>query len=259
MMTQPEQVNIMTKSFSKIIFEHPLSEKIRVWLRVEFLLKQLHSNKTFSHDNALLFFHTLSELLEIVERNDIRSDLLKELESQKQKLNIWLNVEGVDTFLLNSLLQRLTVLSSELNNNPRLGLDLKEDKFLSSIRQRLMIPGGCCSFDLPSLYLWLHLPQTERNAKAMQWINGFSSLYDTLTICMQLIRQAGIFKPFECTTNFYQDNKEEAELLRIRVPHHARIYPQVSGHKSRYAIRFITFESGSKDKLSNVEFELACC
>lgn len=249
----------MTESLPKIIFEHPLTEKMRVWLRVEFLLKQLYSNKIFNHDNALLFFHTLSELLEIVERNDIRSDLLKELESQKQKLTIWLNVEGVDTSLLSSLLERLTVLSSELNANSRLGLDLKEDRFLSSIRQRLMIPGGCCSFDLPSLYLWLHLPQKERDAKAMHWINRFSSLHDTLTICMQLIRQAGIFKPFECANNFHQDNKEEAELLRIRVCHNARIYPQVSGHKSRYAIRFVPFEAASKEKSTNVEFELACC
>lgn len=249
----------MTRSLPKIIFEHPLSEKMRVWLRIEFLLKQLHSNKIFTHDNALLFFHTLSELLEIVERNDIRSDLLKELESQKQKLTIWLNVEGVDTPLLSSLLERLSTLSGELNTNPRLGLDLKEDKFLSSIRQRLMIPGGCCSFDLPSLYFWLHLPQSERDTKATQWVSRFSSLHGTLTICMQLIRQAGEFKPFECTTNFYQDNKEEAELLRIRVAHHARIYPQVSGHKSRYAIRFVPFESDASNAANNVEFELACC
>lgn len=249
----------MTKCLPSIIFEHPLTEKMRVWLRVEFLLKQLYSNKIFNHDNALLFFHTLSELLEIVERNDIRSDLLKELELQKQKLLVWLNVEGVDTSLLTSLLERLTLLSRTLTHNSRLGLDLKEDRFLSSIRQRLTIPGGCCSFDLPSLYLWLHLPQKERDVKAMGWINQFSSLHDMLTICMQLIRQGGIFKPFECINNFYQENKEDAELLRIRICNDTRIYPQVSGHKSRYAIRFIQFETTSQEKSMPIAFELACC
>lgn len=252
----------MTDSLPKIIFEHPLNEKMRTWLRIEFLIKQLYANKTFDQANALLFFHSLSELLEIIERSDIRADLLKELESQKQKLKVWLNVDGVDVALLTSILERLSALSVQLNTNPRIGQDLKEDRFISSIRQRLMIPGGCCSFDLPSFHLWLHLPQAERDTQVINWISHFSSLNDTLTICMQLIRQSGVFKSFQCNSNFYQDNNEQAELVRIRVPLINRVYPQVSGHKSRYTIRFLPFEANSDTNCTDknaFEFELACC
>ncbi|QIQ21834.1 cell division protein ZapD [Zophobihabitans entericus] len=249
----------MSDSLPKIIFEHPLSEKMRTWLRIEFLIKQIYTNKIFNQDNALLFFHTLSELLEIVERSDVRSDLLKELEIQKQKLAVWSNVDGVDVALLHSLLDKLSALSIQLNTNPRLGQELKEDRFLSSIRQRLMIPGGCCSFDLPSFYLWLHLPQSERDTQVLNWISCFSSLHDALAICMQLIRQTSIFKPYQCNSNFYQDNNEEAELLRIRVPLEPRVFPQVSGAKSRYAIRFLPFKTGEQEQRCAFQFELACC
>ncbi|MCO6523479.1 MAG: cell division protein ZapD [Candidatus Schmidhempelia sp.] len=249
----------MTQSESKIIFEHPLNEKMRTWLRIEFLFKQLHPHKVFNNDNALLFFRSLSELLEITERNDIRADLLKELEQQKQKLQCWLNVEGVNTALLSSILERLSALAHELNTHPCIGQELKDNKFISSIRQRLAIPGGCCCFDLPSLHFWLHLSQVERNIQMENWISCFSSLHDTLTTCMQLIRQSSVFKPYACINNFYHDKSNQAELLRIRIASSYRIYPQVSGHQSRYAIRFFPFNLDTPHEDRNVEFELACC
>lgn len=249
----------MTESMAKIVFEHPLNEKMRIWLRIEFLLKQIDQNKMFDQNNALLFFHSLGELLEITERNDIRGELIKELDVQKQKLTSWIGVQGVDSTLLRSLLDRLSQLSVELNTNPRIGLDLKEDKFISSIRQRLMIPGGCCSFDLPLFHLWLSLPQAERDGQVQRWISHFSSVHDTLTLCMQLIRQLGTFRRLECLNHFYQDNSEDAELLRIRIPQALRIYPQVSGHKSRYAVRFLPLETNPNHRDTQFEFELACC
>ncbi|WP_392565657.1 cell division protein ZapD [Utexia brackfieldae] len=249
----------MTEPVAKIVFEHPLNEKMRIWLRIEFLLKQIYKHKIFDQHNALLFFHSLGELLEIIERNDIRGELLKELDIQKQKLTAWVHVDGVDTALLRSLLDRLSSLSVELNTNPRIGLALKEDKFISSIRQRLMIPGGCCSFDLPLFHLWLSLPQAERDTQVMNWIGHISSVNDILTICIQLIRQLGLFRQCQCLNNFYQNNNEDAELLRIRIPQMLRIYPQVSGHKSRYAVRFLSLENSHKNQHDNFEFELACC
>jgi cell division protein ZapD len=35
---------------------------------------------------------------------------------------------------------------------------LREDRLIGLVRQRLSIPGGCCSFDLPTLHMWLHMP-----------------------------------------------------------------------------------------------------
>jgi len=37
------------------------------------------------------------------------------------------------------------------------------------------------------------------------------------------------------------------------------VYPQVSGHMSRYSIRFIPLEASENTHTEAIEFELACC
>lgn len=251
----------MDNAKTMVIFEHPLNEKMRIWLRLEFLIKQLLHNKNFEANNALFFFHLLDELLEIIERNDIRSDLLKNIEEQKQKLSIWLDVPGVDKPLLDDLLIKLNTFIHELNFNPKLGQDLKDDRFISTIRKRITIPGGCCSFDLPFFHLWLQQPQTIREEQIDQWLQSLSTLFQTISLCMQLIRQSSHFEQLSCTNHFYQNSQDDISLLRIKVPLDKKLYPQVSGNNNRYAIRFLPLEPimNNNDQEVLVEFELACC
>ena len=71
-----------------ILFEHPLNEKMRTWLRIEFLTEQLNANLPIrDHASALHFFRNVGDLLDVFERGDIRTELLKELERQQRKLN----------------------------------------------------------------------------------------------------------------------------------------------------------------------------
>ena len=87
----------MTDVATTVLFEHPLNEKMRTWLRIEFLLQQMHSNSQLTDiASALLFLRTVSDLLDVLERGEVRTDLLKELERQQQKLSQWTDVPGVD-------------------------------------------------------------------------------------------------------------------------------------------------------------------
>lgn len=243
----------------KIIFEHPLNEKMRTWLRVEFLLKQLQTHSQCDENNALLFFHALSELLEIIERNDVKGDLIKEIESQKQKLSVWKKVDGVDQGLLDDLLLKFNLILTNFNAISRLGQPLKDDRFITTIRQRLMIPGGCCSFDLPSFYLWLNISQQKRDKQIQDWLSNLTILSDALTTCMTLIRESGEFNQFSYTSNFFQETSGDVNLIRIRIGLDKDVYPQVSGYTSRYSIRFLPLDANSTIKLDSIEFELACC
>ncbi|OCG22133.1 cell division protein ZapD [Gilliamella sp. App4-10] len=244
---------------NNIIFEHPLNEKMRTWLRVEFLLNQLNTYCHFDQNNALVFFHALSELLEIIERNDVKGDLIKEFELQKQKLILWLNFDGVDHDLLNDLIRQFDNFVAQFNAIARIGQPLKDDRFISTIRQRLMIPGGCCSFDLPSFHLWLKISQERRDTQVKSWLQHLSILDKSLTCYMQLIRQMGEFKPFICTNNFFQETNGEVNLIRIRVSLDKNVYPQVSGYMSRYSIRFLPLDACDNVNIDDIEFELACC
>lgn len=80
-----------------VLFEHPLNEKMRTWLRIEFLIQQMAFHPQIaSHADALHFFRNAGDLLDVLERGEVRTDLVKELERQQRKLQSWAEVPGVD-------------------------------------------------------------------------------------------------------------------------------------------------------------------
>jgi cell division protein ZapD len=243
-----------------VLFEHPLNEKMRTWLRVEYLIDQLHETVPVSGSvSALGVFRILSDLLDIFERGDMRTELLKELERQQQKLRAWLDVPGIDELRVNDLRQQLKQYSSELMAVPRMGQLLREDRLVALVRQRLSIPGGCCSFDLPSLHIWLHQDQAVRDVQVNGWLESLNPLRNSLTMILDLVRQSGVFRHQTSLNGFYQDNAEGSDLLRLQLTLEDALYPQVSGHKSRYAIRFLPLDSERGEVPARLNFELACC
>lgn len=243
-----------------ILFEHPLNEKMRTWLRVEFLLQQLSVHLPLSdHADALHFFRNVGDLLDVFERGDTRTELLKELERQQRKLQAWSDVPGVDLSRIEAVRQQLRASGAVLMSAPRIGQQLREDRLIGLVRQRLSIPGGCCSFDLPTLHMWLHLPQEQRDAQIAVWLDSLTPLTQTLTLILDLIRNAAPFRRQTSLNGFYQDNGDDADLLRLQLSLEDQLYPQISGHKSRFAIRFMPLDSEHGVVPERLDFELACC
>ncbi len=193
------------------------------------------------------------------ERGEVRSELLKELDRQQRKLQAWEEVPGVDRDRIDSLRQQLKLCASVLMSAPRIGQLLREDRLIALVRQRLSIPGGCCSFDLPTLHIWLHLPQSQRDAQVEIWLRSLDPLLQALSLILDLIRNSAQFRNQTSLNGFYQDNAEGADLLRLRLPLVDELYPQVSGHKSRFAIRFLPLDSENGLVPERLDFELACC
>ncbi|MXP56503.1 cell division protein ZapD [Pantoea sp. Mhis] len=243
-----------------VLFEHPLNEKMRTWLRVEFLMKQLYEIVPVRNVVSVLsIFRILSDLLDIFERGDLRSDLLKELERQQQKLYCWINVPGVDKKLVHQLQERLKQQSNELINVVRIGQQLREERLISLVRHRLNIPGGCCSFDLPNLHIWLHQEESLRDVQIKSWLASLNPVYNSLSTILELIRQSGMFRQQTSLNGFYQNNAEGSDLLRLQLTLEDALYPQVSGHKNRYAIRFLPIDTEVGEIPTHLDFVLACC
>ena len=141
---------------SEAVFEFPLKEKVRNYLRVEQLLGQLKSTaKSDSVPLQMVFFEQLFELLDLIERLDLRSDMSKDLDAHEKNLVYWSQHPKIDSAALDQALKTIVNLKQKLKTDRRFGSALKEDKLLSAIRQRFAIPGGSCSFDLPNLHLSL--------------------------------------------------------------------------------------------------------
>ena len=110
----------------------------------------------------LVFFEQLFELLDLIERLDLRSDLTKDLEAHEKNLVYWSKHPKIDSTALDQALKTVLRLKEKLKTDRRFGSALKDDKLLSAIRQRFAIPGGACSFDLPNLHFWLQQPLEQR-------------------------------------------------------------------------------------------------
>ncbi|MGL5952970.1 Protein of uncharacterised function (DUF1342) [Providencia rustigianii] len=243
-----------------VTYEYPMNEKIRSWLRLETLLLQIYEQSNItSYASGIAFFRSVSELIEILDRGEVRTDLIKELEKYKTKLLNWAESPNVDKQLLTSLTDDLSNKLSILTLAPRFGHLLRTDKIISMVRQRLSIPGGCCNFDLPTLQLWLHIPQTERSDEIKMWLTSIDPLHEALQTVLSLIRQNGHFEDRQSHNGFYQGNVEGKELLRIKLSPDDLLYPQISGHKNRFALRFLHIDSENGILPEVINFQLACC
>lgn len=186
-----------------VLFEHPLNEKMRTWLRIEFLIQQMAFHPMIAtHADALHFFRNAGDLLDVLERGEVRTDLVKELERQQRKLQSWAEVPGVDQERINELRQQLKQSSSTLMAAPRIGQFLREDRLIALVRQRLSIPGGCCSFDLPTLHIWLHMPQAHRDEQVASWLASLDPLIQSLNLILDLIRNSALFRKQTASTAF---------------------------------------------------------
>lgn len=240
-------------------FEHPLTEKVRIYLRVEFLLKQLHNSANFETSQSyLIFFRSLFDLMEIFEQIQMKSEIGKDLDKQKLAYKHWIGVSGVDQNKLNTILTDIDTCFKQVMSSERFGVSLKENRFLNSIRQRFNLPGGTCSFDLPALHYWVHLPLEKRLTDAKAWTDTLEPVRMALNLLLRLIRETAQLKPKIARNGFFQSEAEDANILRLHLPVEIGVYPMISGHKNRFAIKFISFETGNAYS-QDIEFDLAIC
>lgn len=247
---------------SGILYEHPLNERIRNYLKLEQLFAQVEGclslDVSASHQ---VYFNALFAIIDTLERNDIRGDLIKDLEKLEQNLVIWSNNPEVDGSALTENLKQTVALLSQLKCPSQQWLQLKEDKFLSGLKQRFAIQGGSSSFDLPQLQFWLKHSADKAQADLKHWLSFLAQINQALCLTLKFLRQKSHFEKIEANNGFFQESGDGLKLLRIKVAKEGQFYPTVSGNKFRYSIRFVCpcRESGKKFCDMMVPFELARC
>src|SRR6201995_5419365 len=165
-----------------LVFEQPLNERMRTFLRIDFLYNQaLYHNEIASQWGSRAAMASLIDILAITTRGDVRSDVLKELERHLSTLNEFQSKKGVDPERLRTLVANLQRLRGELMNAGTAFLQpLRDSEFLSAIKHRSAIPGGTCEFDLPDYYYWLAQSDEPRTRTFNQWLGMFGPPCDAL-------------------------------------------------------------------------------
>ena len=249
-----------------IRYEHPLNERIRTLMRLEDVYSRLSvyaaGDLPQDHHAALA---SLFEIADIAARADLKTELLQELERQRQVLGPLRANPRIETEALDALLADIDGVTAQLlAQSGKLGAHLRENEWLMAIKQRSGIPGGVCEFDLPAYHWWLHRDAGSRRADLAAWIEPFEPVLAGLAIVLRLLRENGRSSRHIAYRGVFQlmlTTAKVSQLLRLTVARDLACVPEISANKYALNIRFIGVTGMDRGSVydRDVEFDLAFC
>ena len=248
-----------------ILYEYPLNERVRTLLRLEDLFERFDffARREHPHDHHAALT-TLFDVLDITARADLKSDLLQELERQRQTLQGFRNSPEVSLEALDQILAQIDQASTGLSAvTGKTGQHLRDNEWLMSIRSRSIIAGGACEFDLPSYFAWQNRPADVRQRDIALWTAPFRPMVDSLAIVLKLLRESASRATLTAQNGSYQQplGGKTYQMVQVRLDAAAGAIPEISANKYLLWIRFTTQDGDLRPRPfdSNVEFELALC
>jgi cell division protein ZapD len=251
----------------KILYEQPLNERVRTFLRLEYLFKQAahHLSRDSEWDSRATLICIL-DMLAIFGNTNLKSEVLKELERHSGNLKRHEQNPDIDHTHLHGLLDKITAHMDSMHQiNGQIASELRSSEFLLSIRQRSAIPGGTCDFDLPAFHYWLKQPAKNRSRDLASWLGNFDEIGQSIQLILSLTRESTPMKPTLAQGGIFQrslDPNLPFQLVRIALPAGLPYYAELSGGRHRFTVRFLQFSiSGDRSQQTDqdVEFDLACC
>ncbi|SDV49574.1 cell division protein ZapD [Chitinasiproducens palmae] len=248
-----------------ILYEYPFNERIRTLLRLEDLFERfvffLSQEDAKSHHVALT---TLFEIAEVSGRTDLKADLIKELERQRQALAPFRDNPEIEQTRLESVLGNIEQALVGLNQmQGKTGQHLAENEWLASIRSRAVIPGGTCKFDLPSYYAWQQHSVEQRQADISKWTQPLWPLRDAASIVLNLARESGLGAKVMAMQGSYQQmlSGRSYQLMQVRVAPELRVIPEASANKYMLWVRFTRQDGDGRPRPADgdIPFQLTLC
>ncbi len=244
-----------------IIYEYPLQERVRTYLRLEHGFEQLNVSRELFQQQPDAFFQSLFSLSDLLERVDIRTELSKDLDAQQQRLKQWEQHPQVDRQALRTTIEEIGDCQQFLPDIPKVLREIKDDALLASIRQRFSQPGISGLFELPQLQLWLSQENELQQKQCDAWCQLFQPIEKAVQLKLTLMREQSSFSDMTLTSGFMQGSSEQPlAMLRIKVPKESSVYPVISGHKQRFTVRFMPLPGVSNTQsIQSVQLEIARC
>lgn len=249
-----------------IVYEFPIQERVRTYLRLEHLYQRMNllldRDDAVDHHFALM---TLFEALETADRADLKSDLLRDLERQKQMLASYRGNPAISEAKLNEAIADVDVRHKALNQQTgKAGTVVAESDWLTNIRARAGIPGGMCAFDLPAYYAWQHRTAQQRRQDLNRWMSSLRPLGEAVLWVLRYQRESGNTQKVVAEGGQFQQNlpqTRQAQLLRFKIDPALNAIPEISGNRIMVSVRMM--RRADDDRLvaygDTVPFELTLC
>lgn len=254
---------------TQITYEFPLNERMRVFMRLEHLfiqLKHFLTGNTASDKRAVMM--TLIDVLSIFSRNNLKSELLIEIERLSRVLGTVASNPEVDAQKLQDMLRKLEETKNNLYaSSGKVGGKLIGNNLFQCVSQRSAIPGGSCSFDLPAFHYWLAQDEAVLAKQLDEWTKPFLEIHDAIELVLNFIRQSNIPTQEVAKGGFFQlslplEVNESVQILRVQIDKTIPFFAEISGGKHRFTVRFMSLGLDSERPAQtsrDVPFSLACC
>lgn len=253
-------------SATDIVFEQPVSERVRTMLRLEHLFAQLnHHRQDDSQWGLRASIVALIDILSLFSRNDLKTEISRELGERRQALLPLRDRPGVDAGRLDQALDQLESTISEIQgcSSQRISQTLKDSDFLLAIINRSTIPGGTCHIDLPQFHRWLHASAASNSADLDAWLGNLRIFENAVALYLDLLRQSSHWQDTDAVDGMYVHSAQDKyHLIRIAVPLSANLYPEVSAGRQRFSVRFMQQDSArgnAAHQTSPIPFKLSLC
>ena len=222
------------------LYEEPVQEKIRKFIKIEFLLNKIYyfkgkENKSENYISLL----ALCELYEILSRSDIKSELIREIETQNTYLQKIKEIPQADSSKLNSVLEKQSQLlkliySIEINYLDHLERD---------ILFKTILKNSFTQLQPASIDFWLSRDILNRETQIDLWLEPLIFIKRSIDFILEVIRKSGRFEDRMAEKGFFtekQDPKKNVLLIRVTLTSDLYYYPQISVGKQRLTIMFMT-------------------
>ncbi len=249
------------------LYEQPLNERMRSLLRLEYLFSSIA--ESMSRETPWDARNAIAGMIDVTDqltRADIKGELIKEIERHATIVSGLRNNPGVNQTTLELTLARLEPLLALLKSNAcQPGAKLRQSDLITQVRQRLAIPGGMCSFDLPGFHHWLNRSPERRADQLNDWMEDLRIIEDAVHITLKLVRESAVPHKAAAVSGFYQqslDTNAACQLVRVVVADADDAFPEISGGKHRFAVRFLRYTeqcARPQQTTDTIHFELQIC
>lgn len=255
-----------TQITNRIIYEHPLNERMRIFFRLEQLFD--HISQFWQDESTLacrMIIEKLQAVLDTLGRFDVKGESLKELERFSESLMQWRQIDGIDTHLIDDLTTESESLISSLHDKRgSLGEHILKHEIFNGVLKRSAIAGGPCHFDFPAYHFWLKKPVVHRRAVLLEWLNDLEPIAASIRLILRLIRESSVPQMVVVTDGHFEQSlnpKQPLQCIRVFLEADSPFFPEISASKHQIHMRFFNLSPADRLVLQNerIEFELALC
>jgi cell division protein ZapD len=249
-----------------VVFEQPLNERVRTFLRLEFLFAQhQHHRADKSAWGVRAVLRSLLDIFTLVSRGDLKTELLKELSEQHAALTRMQQRPGVDQARLQTVLNEINdaVNAMQVLTTHTLATVLRDNEFLISLLHKGTIPGGASAFDLPGFHYWLSLSTEHVRRDLDAWFADLVPFERAIRLYLRLLRHS--IEPVSEVAKggmFVYTPHGEYDLVRVLVPPETNVFPEISAGRHRFTVRFMVqrdVNSRAAQTGADIAFQLQCC